>query len=432
MDDCMSPEVSFLCGLIELANDNPGDARKACRDVRVDDFGDEYRRLAFRVIDDTLSSVEDPKPADYQRHELWTRETMLVVAECMEASVHHHRGFHFGIRRFAHAMRHEATRRRVQDAVSDMNALASDRGTSSVQLLQAAEAVKAAAAEVEVGVVPETLSDAIGEYLRHEETPKICTTFGPLDRITSGGLPVGGLTVFAAAPSVGKSALALQACLGAMGHQQDLHIVWAMGEMTKEAFARRAICHWSTTRAGRKVTMNAAEVRADEARGTAMGLADLMGRRMTIVSPPLSIGKIEDAVAQSDARLLVIDYVQLVEMEAADRRAEIDGVVKRIRRLSLERNIAVIAISNVAKAVAGDTRIGAIGKESSELDFAADLFLLGVADEDRDSDGTRLVRWACKKNRHGPCEDIVTRFDGATQTFHGADAVPVSDFGDWR
>lgn len=432
MDDVLSPEVSFLCGLIELANDNPGDARKACRDVRVDDFGDECRRLAFRVIDDTLSSVEDPKPADYQRHELWTRETMLVVAECMEASVHHHRGFHFGIRRFAHAMRHEATRRRVQDAVSDMNALASDRGTSSVQLLQAAEAVKAAAAEVEVGVVPETLSDAIGEYLRHEETPKICTTFGPLDRITSGGLPVGGLTVFAAAPSVGKSALALQACLGAMGHQQDLHIVWAMGEMTKEAFARRAICHWSTTRAGRKVTMNAAEVRADEARGTAMGLADLMGRRMTIVSPPLSIGKIEDAVAQSDARLLVIDYVQLVEMEAADRRAEIDGVVKRIRRLSLERNIAVIAISNVAKAVAGDTRIGAIGKESSELDFAADLFLLGVADDDRDADGTRLVRWACKKNRHGPCEDIVTRFDGATQTFHGADAVPVSDFGDWR
>lgn len=432
MDDCISPEVSFLCGLIELANDNPGDARKACRDVRVDDFGDEFRRLAFRVIDDTLSSVEDPKPADYQRHELWTRETMLVVAECMEASVHHKRGFHFGIRRFAHAMRRDATRRRVQDAVSDMNALAGSRNASSVELLQAAEAVKAAAAEVEVGVVPETLSDAIGEYLDHEETPKICTTFGPLDRITGGGLPVGGLTVFAAAPSVGKSALALQACLGAMGYQQDLQVVWAMGEMTKEAFARRAICHWSTTRAGRRVTMNAAEARADEARGTAIGLADVMGRRMTIVSPPLSIGKIEDAVMQSNAKLLVIDYVQLVEMEAADRRAEIDGVVKRIRRLSLERNVAVLAISNVAKAVAGDTRIGAIGKESSELDFAADLFLLGVADEDRDQDGTRLVRWACKKNRHGQCEDIVTRFDGATQTFHGAEAVPVSDFGDWR
>lgn len=432
MNDVLSPEVSFLCGLIELANDNPGDARKACRDVRVDDFGDEFRRLAFRVIDDTLSSVEDPKPADYQRHELWTRETMLVVAECMEASVHHKRGFHFGIRRFAHAMRRDATRRRVQDAVSDMNALAGSRNASSVELLQAAEAVKAAAAEVEVGVVPETLSDAIGEYLEHEETPKICTTFGPLDRITGGGLPVGGLTVFAAAPSVGKSALALQACLGAMGYQQDLQVVWAMGEMTKEAFARRAICHWSTTRAGRRVTMNAAEARADEARGTAIGLADVMGRRMTIVSPPLSIGKIEDAVMQSNARLLVIDYVQLVEMEAADRRAEIDGVVKRIRRLSLERNVAVLAISNVAKAVAGDTRIGAIGKESSELDFAADLFLLGVADEDRDQDGTRLVRWACKKNRHGQCEDIVTRFDGATQTFHGAEAVPVSDFGDWR
>jgi hypothetical protein len=39
------------------------------------------------------------------------------------------------------------------------------------------------------------------------------------------------------------------------------------------------------------------------------------------VAPPLSIGKIEDAVVESGARLLVIDYIQLVEMEAADRRA---------------------------------------------------------------------------------------------------------------
>lgn len=432
MNEEFSAEQSFLCGLIEWANDKPDEARKACRSVRVDDFADEYRRLAFRVIDDTLSNVEDPKWPDYQQHELWSHGTVVVIGECIAKSTAHGRGFRFGVERFARSMREEATRRKVRAAAEDLQFLADQRGTSSVELLQAAEAVNEAASEVQTGTLPVTLFEAIGEYLRHDETPKIRTTFGLLDRITGGGLPVGGLTVFAAPPSVGKSALALQACLGAIGYDESLRVVWAMGEMTQEAFARRAICHWSTTRAGRKITMNSAEARTEEARGTAMALADMIGRRMTIVAPPLAIGKIEDAVVESDARLLVIDYVQLVEMEAADRRAEIDGVVKRIRRLSLERNVAVVAISNIAKAVAGDTRIGAIGKESSELDFAADLFLLGIADEDRDQDGTRMVRWACKKNRHGPCEDIVTRFDGSTQTFHDAQAVPVSDFGEWR
>lgn len=432
MDDGSSAEFSFLCGLLELASDDPARARAACKSVRVDDFVDEARRWTFRLVDDTLTTVDDPKWPDFQRHELWSADTRSVVADCFEQSSRDGRGYSFGIDRFAKAVREESTRRRVRHAADDLKGLADDRDTSAVELLHAAEAVKDAAADVESGSVPTTLADAIGEYLEHEETPKIRTAFGLLDRITSGGLPVGGLTVFAAAPSVGKSALALQACLGAMGDDQDLRVVWAMGEMTPEAFARRAICHWSTTRAGRTVTMTSAEVRDEDARGTAMGLSGLLGQRMTLVKPPLSIGKIEDAVVETGARLLVIDYVQLVEMEAADRRAEIDGIVKRIRRLSLERNVAIVAISNVAKAVAGDTRIGAIGKESSELDFAADLFLLGVADEDRDQDGTRMVRWACKKNRHGPCEDIVTKFDGATQTFHDAQAAPVSDFnGGW-
>jgi hypothetical protein len=202
-----------------------------------------------------------------------------------------------------------------------------------------------------------------------------------------------------------------------------------MGEMTMEAMARRATCHWSTRYGQHPVTMASAERRSDLANGSAQTLKMKVGDRLLLVAPPLSIGKIEDAVVESGARLLIIDYIQLVEMEAADRRAEIDGVVKRIRRLSLERNVAVLAISNIAKGVGADTRIGAIGKESSELDFAADLFLLGDPDPERDQDGNRMVRWMCKKNRHGPCEDMITKFDGQLQTFSDAQASPVSDFG---
>jgi replicative DNA helicase len=314
----------------------------------------------------------------------------------------------------------------------DLKSLVESRQASSAEILAAAEDVKEAAQAVEQENKPATLSDAVDEYLAHETTPKIETAFAPIDRMCGGGLPVGGLSVFAAPPSVGKSALALQACLGALDVDPSLRVVWCMGEMTMEAMARRATCHWSTRYGQHPVTMASAERRSDLANGSALALKMKVGDRLQLVAPPLSIGKIEDAVVESGARLLVIDYIQLVEMEAADRRAEIDGVVKRIRRLSLERNVAVLAISNIAKGVGADTRIGAIGKESSELDFAADLFLLGDPDPERDQDGNRMVRWMCKKNRHGPCEDIITKFDGQLQTFSDAQVSPVDDFSTWR
>jgi len=65
------------------------------------------------------------------------------------------------------------------------------------------------------------------------------------------------------------------------------------------------------------------------------------------------------------------------------------------------------------------------------LDFAADILLLGVPDESEDKNGLRSVRWACKKNRHGPCEDIVAIFDGRLQTFSSANASRETAFDDW-
>ena len=425
MDDGSSAELAFLSGVIELAvRVDSSRARKAVSCVRHADFVDEERRIAFQMMADVLATVEQPTHHDAQRHELWVRCRETYIDCCGEIA-RSPGAYSLGVIRYARQIRADAHRRAVNFAGMDLQALTASGQASSAEILAAAEAVKDAALAVEQEKKPATLSDAINEYLKHDTTPKIQTAFAPLDRLCGGGLPVGGLSVFAAPPSVGKSALALQVCLGALDVDPDLRVVWCMGEMTMEAMARRAICHWSTRYGQHPVTMESAEHRSDFAHGSSISLTMKVGDRLQIVAPPLSIGKIEDAVVESGARLLVIDYIQLVEMEAADRRAEIDGVVKRIRRLSLERNVAVLAISNISKGVGADTRIGSIGKESSELDFAADLFLLGDPDPERDQDGNRMVRWMCKKNRHGPCEDMITRFDGQLQTFADAQAAPV-------
>lgn len=275
-----------------------------------------------------------------------------------------------------------------------------------------------------------TLRDAVDAWRATEATPVVETGFGPLDALGGGGLALGSVTVIAAPPSVGKSAFGLQVALGAASLDANLRVVWAAGEMSLEKIAQRAICRWSADT--KPVSMSRAAARTPGSRQTADELVEAVGDRFHILQPPLTADRLEAAIDTTRASLVVIDYLQLLTLSgAADRRTEVDGLVKRVRAFTLSQNTATIVVSNVAKGVTGETRIGAIGKESSEIDFAADLLLLGIADEHEDERGLRAVRWKVAKNRHGPCHDLETLFDGSLQTFTPSGAQPLEEFADF-
>lgn len=424
-------ELDYLCGLLELLTDSPDRARNMTTLVHRDAFSSPQCAGAFDVICEALSEVDKPTMSDLMasRHYAVSRDAIVdLIVRSHSCSF----GYSLGIDRYAWHIRAAWKRRLVNLAADDLNAVLRDGSASTADIMAATAAVQDAAGNVENADRMDTLMDAVDEWLRLDATPVVPTGFQPVDTLCGGGLPIGGLFVVAAPPSVGKSALALQLVLGALEFDRDLNAVWCMGEMRKDALARRAVCHWSTRGAMHPVSMTAADQRTDLARGAAANMAAAIGDRLSLVKSPLTIQKIEQAVIEKKAKLLVIDYVQLVELDGAqDRRAEIDGIVKRVRRLSLEHGVATVCVSNIAKMVSGETRIGAIGKESSELDFAADILLLGIQDQDENQHGHRTVRWACKKNRHGPCDDIEAVFDGRLQTFTSSQASPDAAFEDW-
>jgi len=426
-----APETDYLAGLLELMTDDPERARSALLMVSRDAIRATLGQDVYDCISQTLSEVKNPTISDIMRSRSYENAKGMIV-DLMVRSSGCRFGYSLGVDRYAWHVMAGWKRHLVNLAAADLQAAIGNPSSSTADIMAATKAVQDAAANVENGERLDTLSDAIHEWDRMEATPVVPTGFGPVDTLSGGGLPIGGLFVVAAPPSVGKSALALQLTLGALDHDRGMNAVWCMGEMTKESLARRAICHWSTRGTARRVSMTVADSKNDAARGSAIGMIATIADRLSLVNPPLTIQKIEQAVIEKKAKMVVIDYVQLVELEGAqDRRAEIDGIVKRVRRLSLEHGVATVAVSNIAKMVSGDTRIGAIGKESSELDFAADILLLGVPDEAEDQNGLRMVRWACKKNRHGPCEDIIATFDGRLQTFTTAQAPRETAFDDW-
>jgi len=424
-------ELDYLAGLLELMTDDPDRARSALLMVSREAIRSTQAQDTYDCISQTLADVAIPTISDIMRSRHYEAAKGMIV-DLMMRSRGCRFGYSLGVDRYAWHVMAEWKRHLVAIAAADLQTAVNDPLASTAEIIAATKAVEEAASNVEHGERLDSLMDAIDEWVKMEATPVVPTGFTPVDILGGGGLPVGGLFVIAAPPSVGKSALALQLTLGALENDRGMNAVWCMGEMRKDALARRAICHWSTRGTLHPVSMSAADQRTDLARGAAINMAATVADRLSLVNQPLTIQKIEQAVIEKKAKLVVIDYVQLVELEGAqDRRAEIDGIVKRVRRLSLEHGVATVCVSNIAKMVSGETRIGAIGKESSELDFAADILLLGVPDESEDKNGLRSVRWACKKNRHGPCEDIVAIFDGRLQTFSSANASRETAFDDW-
>ena len=260
----------------------------------------------------------------------------------------------------------------------------------------------------------DTLAGCIHEWLHSKELPTIETNTW-LD-IALGGLKRGQLVCFTGAPGVGKSALALQIVLDATLANPDLVSAWCLGEMTKTAIAARAIANWDSKAS---VTLDQAIQKTEAAQEVAANL-HAYADRIKIIMPPLNFANMAQVVERTKASILVIDYLQLVNGidPRADRRTEIDSVIRGVRALAISSNLAVILISNLAKQN-GEYRIGNIGKESSEIDYQVDSFFIGeiALDESLLENGKKRITWRCMKNRHGEQRDFTTAFSGAHQQF---------------
>lgn len=270
------------------------------------------------------------------------------------------------------------------------------------------------AANAATGNRPLTLLDAVDAWAKHERAPVVPTGLGWFDGPTEGGLPIGGITALVAPPNAGKSPLALQMTLAALIRDSELRAVWGLGEMTLQAMARRMACLASTMLDGcDPVTMQGAGDRSKAARAANTALCNVIGDRLAIVPAPLTVDRIEERVIATGARLVVIDYLQLIRGgDATDRVQELEHIIGRIRDLAITRECAVVCISSMARSAGTSARIGSCAKGAAEIDYAVELLYVGEADENGHD-----VTWRCMKARNLEKRDLILYFDGASQTF---------------
>ena len=240
------------------------------------------------------------------------------------------------------------------------------------------------------------------------------TGFDDLDKLLGGGLRKGTLTILAARPSTGKTALALQLAAHSM---VDRAVYFQSLEMNAGSLGKRLISHVSgvpihqiesgkmddlqfkSVEEARK-TLRGSKLELDDKGGVSMALCRAKARRVR------------------DCGLVLIDYCGLVTPSDAriPREQQIAGISKDAKLLAEELKCPVVLLSQLNRSVEQTVREPRLSdlRESGALEQDADnvIFL-----HQPDKDDKERIMLMLAKNRHGHTGLINLKFDRNIQTF---------------
>lgn len=326
------------------------------------------------------------------------------------------------------------TRRLIQSAMDTIRDGYSNLFTAQ-QLVESAEAKIFAIRDGECSDAAIEAEDLIAAAMttitgRHEGSGRgLMTGFADLDGLLD-GFKDEELSILAARPSMGKTALALQ-IIEHVSIEQGRPCLFVSLEMGSGALGDRMLATHAMVdgfKIRRPWTMTMAEMNR-----LGNSAARLSAAKITIAdSPSRTVGQIAAMGRRMKHRgglgLVVIDYLQLIDDERAKGEARHEGIAKISRRLKAtarELKVPVIALSqlNRASEQREDRRPRLADlRESGQIEQDADSVLLLHRPEFYDpNDQPGIAEVIVAKNRNGPTGNTrlaflksCTRFDSLT------------------
>lgn len=251
-----------------------------------------------------------------------------------------------------------------------------------------------------------------------------------------GGLYRSELTILAARPSMGKTALATQLAVHFADRGLDalfISLEMSAGSLAKRILAARAGVNSFAVRNG---LVNADDRQRLRDAYEALPVARLRivdRHKMTVAEVRWEIMR---TVRTGGVHLVVVDY--LTRLQPADPRAQrylqVGQLSGDLKRLALEFDVPVLCLAQLGRAAEGKgetrPRLSHL-RESGDIEQDADVigFLHRPERVDRNDGDVRGKAFLfVEKNRNGPVGDFVLRFDAATGVFTDPAADVVDDF----
>ena len=249
-----------------------------------------------------------------------------------------------------------------------------------------------------------------------------------LDRVLT-GMHLGDLTILAARPGMGKTALAMKAARHSAGLGHGVAVFsleMPHVQLTTRMLAAEARVGLHNVRTGQGLTplkwQNLANSSV-ELSTMPMWLDDEPGQTIQHVRSKIRRVTRELAKADVGLKLVVVDYLQLMRGRGDTREQEIAGIARGLKAIAKEFKVAVLALSQLNRKVEeqrGDKRPNLSHlRESGAIEQDADNVVFIYRDDyyNKESAEMNVAELIVGKQRNGPTATVKCRWDRENTTF---------------
>lgn len=246
------------------------------------------------------------------------------------------------------------------------------------------------------------------QYIKAQENDLMLTGISDLDYCT-GGLFDGEMTVIAARPSVGKTALGLYIATKLTKEGRKVHFV--SREMSTNAIGMRVLSMASGVNTGQ---IKAGKITDTQWTNIMRAMKEYSKIDLIIDTESKTPSDIKAATKETQAKigldLVVIDYLQILTPDGKHntREQEVASISRNLKNLSLDINKPIIVLAQLNRNAENKRPTLADLRESGAIEADADnVWFLHYPTENQLSDSQKNKYRVCKQNNREYMEIII-------------------------
>lgn len=402
-------------------------------DITPDDFATPSHRTVWKAVLEVASRREALDVVTVSDELERTGQLDAAGGRAGVVDLLHHTPTSANAESYADAVRRTSTLRRLISAAAKVAEIAYENPANADEALDRAEAeiysvARSSRKTAFVGMV-DLVSDAVSrlDWTRHNRGNAVGVGSGlpALDTMTGGWQP-SDLTILAARPSVGKTAMALNIAQHAAIKEGKKVAIFSL-EMSRDQLATRLMAGVSGVDIFR---IRRGEVEGVDLARIAGAVHHLEGAKIFIddspVASPIDLrSKARRLANDSGLDLIIVDYLQLMMPAKAtkdgNRVTETSDISRGLKAMARELEVPVIALSQLSRASehreGGQPRLADL-RDSGAIEQDADLVLLLWRPNGQEHGAPEeAVKLAVAKHRNGPTGELDLVFRKATTTF---------------
>ena len=285
-------------------------------------------------------------------------------------------------------------------------------------------------------LIKSTLGRIDDLYHSESDITGLTTGFKDLDKMTS-GWQKGDMVIIAARPSMGKTALAMNAVENALLYGDGKSVLVFSLEMPAESLIMRML---SSIGKIDQTRVRSGKLEQGDWDKLSAAVSKLRDKPLLIDdSPGISTAELRGRVRRyhkehGEIGLIMVDYLQLMRGSSSNnenRTNEVSEISRSLKSVAREFNCPILVLSQLSRAVEGRPNKRPINsdlRESGAIEQDADVILFIYRDEvyNEESADKGMAEIIIRKQRNGPIgtarlsfQPKYTRFDNLSADFAG-------------